>query len=249
MAKVYFIGFGPGDPELLTLKALKAIKSSQVIIYPGSLISQEMLEFLKRENKEAEFVDAFGKKLEEICQIIKEAYFSGKTVSRLVSGDPSIFSSLMEHLEILRIEGIPYEIIPGISSALMAGARLSLEFTYPEISNSIIFTRLEGKTGGATEEEILKFCETKSTLVFFLSSGLSKKLEDLLKKALSPETKVAILYKLSRPEEKSILTTLDKLSETMEREGISKTALIVVGKVLELIDKNFYKRSYLYGKE
>jgi len=249
MARVYFIGIGPGDPELLTLKALKAIKSSQVIIYPGSLISQEMLEFLKSENEKAEFVDAFGKKLEKICQIIRETYFSGKRVSRLVSGDPSIFSSLMEHLEVLRKENIPYEIIPGISSALMAGARLSLEFTYPEISNSIIFTRLEGKTGGATEEEILKFCETKSTLVFFLSSGLVKKLEKLLKKALPSETKVAILYKLSRPEEKVILTTLDKLSETMEKEGISRTALIVVGKVLDLIEKNFYKRSYLYGRE
>jgi len=247
--KIYFIGIGPGDPELLTLKALKVIKEADLIVYPGSLISEEMLEFLKVENPEGEFYDAYGKSLGEILEKMKEIYLLGKVVVRLVSGDVTLFSSIMEHIEYIRKEEISFEIVPGVSSGLVAGARLSLEFTYPELSNSVIFTRLAGKTGGASEDEILKFCGTKSTLVFFLTSGLIEKLEKTLKKALPAETKVAILYKLSRPEEQVILTILDKLSEIMNNEGISGTALIVVGNILELMDKNFNRRSRLYAEK
>lgn len=249
MKKVYFIGIGPGDPELLTLKALRVIKEADLIIYPGSLISEEMLVFLKSENKGAEFYDAFGKSLEEIIAKIKEYLEQNRVVTRLVSGDPALYSSIMEHIESLREKGITYEIIPGISSGFMAASRLGIEFTYPELSNSVVFTRLSGKTGGATEKEILKLAETKSTLVFFLSSGLVDKLSSLLLKIYSPETHVAILHKLSRQDEKVILTTLSKLAETMHKEEITKTALIVVGNVLRLIDKNFHKRSILYGKK
>ncbi|BAU22479.1 cobalt-precorrin-4 C(11)-methyltransferase [Caldimicrobium thiodismutans] len=249
MKKVYFIGIGPGDPELLTLKALRVIKEVDLIIYPGSLISEEMSSFLRKENVKAEFYNAFGKPLEEIIAKIKEYLEQNKVVARLVSGDPALYSSIMEHIEVLRDEGITYEIIPGISSGFMASARLGIEFTYPELSNSVVFTRLSGKTGGATEEEILTLAKTKSTLVFFLSSGLAEKLSTLLLKVYNPETQVAILYKLSRKDEKIILTTLSQLAGTMLKEGITRTALIVVGDVLKLMDKNFHKRSILYGKK
>ncbi len=249
MKKVYFIGIGPGDPELLTIKGLKVIRASDLIIYPGSLISEEMLNFLRGENKRAEFLDAYGKTLEEIMEKIIFAHSEEKTVARLVSGDPAIYSSVMEHIEILRERGIEYEIIPGVSSGLYSAARLGIEFTYPHLSNSVIFTRLSGKTGGASDEEILNFAKTGSTLVFFLSSGLVEKLSELLQRVYPPETKVAILHKLSRREEKIFIVPLSKLKETFEKEKISKTSLIVVGKILDLIDKNFYERSYLYGKK
>lgn len=249
MSKVYFIGIGPGAPDLLTLRAIKAIKEASLIIYPGSLISSEMLSFIKKENLEAEFYNAYEKTLSEIINKIEEYLTQSLKVARLVSGDPSLYSSIMEHIEILREKNYPYEIIPGVSSALMAAAKLGLEFTYPQISHSLIFTRLEGKTGGATEEEIINFAKTKSTIVFFLSSGLKDKLVNILKKVYSPKTKIAILYKLTHPEEKILITTLENLIETMEKYNLKKTTLIVIGEVLTLLEKNLYKRSILYGEK
>ena len=249
MSKVYFIGIGPGEPDLLTLRALNIIKRADLIVYPGSLISAEMLDFLKTENPKAEFFDAFGKSLSEILEKM-EAYLSkGLLVARLVSGDPSIYSSITEHIERLREKKYQYEIIPGISSAFMASAKLGLEFTYPGVSNSVIFTRIEGISGGATPEEIINFAKSKSTLVFFLSSGLVEKLTETLKQVYPEDIRVALLYKLSRPEEKMIITTLADLPEVMEKFKIKKTALIIVGEILNLIDQNFYKRSILYGEK
>lgn len=249
MGKVYFIGIGPGDPDLLTLRALNLIKKSHLIIYPGSLISEEMLNFIKKENPEAEYFNAFGRSLSEILIKIEEYLNKNKIVARLVSGDPSIYSSVMEHIERLREKNYDYEIIPGISSALLASAKLGIEFTYPEISHSIILTRIEGETGGAKAEEIKNFAKSKATLVFFLSAGQKEKLDMLLKEIYPEDTKIAILYKLSRPEEKIILTTLKNFLETMYKFDIKKTALIIVGEILNLIDKNFYKRSILYGEK
>lgn len=249
MSKAYFVGIGPGAPDLLTLRALRVIKEADLIIYPGSLISKEMLNFLKEENSKASFYDAYGRDLEEILEEMERALRAKQLPVRLVSGDPSLFSSIMEHIERLRAKGYNYEIIPGISSGFMASAALGLEFTYPELSNTVIFTRLTGKTGGATEEEILNFAKSKATLVFFLSSGLIDKLSTLLLRVLPEETKVAVLYKLSRPEEKVFLTTLRDLPQKMQEEKISKTALIVVSKVLDLLDTNFFKRSELYAKK
>lgn len=247
MNKVYFIGLGPGAPDLLTLRALKLIKRADLIIYPGSLISRDMLTFLKEENPSARFFDAYGKDLEEILEEIEKALKAGKLPVRLVSGDPALFSSIMEHIERLREKGYNYEIVPGISSGLAAAASLGLEFTYPELSNTVIFTRLAGKTGGATEDEILNFAKTYSTLVFFLSSSLVEKLTNLLLKVLPQDSKVAILHRLTHSEEKIILTTLKELPQKMKDENITKTALIVLGKILNLLDKNYYKRSKLYN--
>ncbi|MFN3504693.1 MAG: cobalt-precorrin-4/precorrin-4 C(11)-methyltransferase [Caldimicrobium sp.] len=249
MKKIYFIGIGPGAPDLLTLRAYKIICSAQVIIYPGSLISSEMLDFIKRENLKAELFDAYGKSLSQIIEKIETALSKKQIVARLVSGDPSIYSSIMEHIEILREKNYPYEIVPGISSALAASSKLGIEFTYPDLSHSLILTRLQGKTGGATEEEILNFAKSKSTLVFFLSSGYKEKLYNLLKKIFPLDTKVAILYKLTHPEEKIFITTLERLTKTMEENNIHKSALIVVGEVLNLIDENFHKRSILYAEK
>ncbi|MFN4132556.1 MAG: cobalt-precorrin-4/precorrin-4 C(11)-methyltransferase [Caldimicrobium sp.] len=248
MGKVFFIGIGPGDPELLTLRALKLIREAHLIVYPGSLISEAMLNFIQKENPTAEYYNAFGKSLSEILIKMEEYLVNKQIVARLVSGDPSIYSSIMEHIERLREKNYAYEIIPGISSALLASAKLGIEFTYPELSHSVIFTRLEGKTGGPKNEEIKYFAKSKSTLVFFLSAGLKDKLTTLLKEIYPDNTKIAILYKLSHPEEKIILTTIKDLAETMDKYEIKKTALIVVGDVLNLIDKNFNKRSILYGE-
>lgn len=247
MGKVFFVGIGPGDPELLTLKALKVIRGADLIIYPGSLISEEMLSFIRQENPTAECLNAHGRKLEDIIAWIEQALKEGKKPVRLLSGDPSLFSSLMEHIEALRTRGVSFEVIPGVSSAFAGASRLGLELTYPELSNTVIFTRLKGKTGGTDDEDILIYAKTRATLVFFLSTSHAERLSLLLQRVLSGDTKVAVLSNLTRKDEKILLTTLRDLPQRVKEEGITRTALIVVGEVLELLEKNFYRRSVLYG--
>ncbi len=247
--KVYFIGMGPGDPELLTLKAWRIIKDSQVILYPGSLANAEMIDFLKKELPTAQFYDSAPLKLEEIIKIIETAVLSKKQVARLVSGDPSFYSAIQEQIEILRKKNIDYEIIPGISSASAGASRLGIELTYPEVSHTVIFTRFLGKTGGATPEEIKSLALKKATLVFFLSASYVKELKETLLEVLPSETPVAVLYRITQKEEKILIGTLDQLSSLLERENIKKTALIYVGEVLKLHFQNLGKRSKLYGEQ
>ena len=246
--KVYFIGIGPGDPELLTLKAWKIIKSSQVIIYPGSLVNPEMIELFKKEVPSAEMHDSSQLNLENITALIEKAICENKKVARLVSGDPAFYSAIQEQIEVLRKKEIPYEVIPGISSAVAGAAKLGIELTYPELSHTVIFTRIAGKTGGATSEEIKRLALKKATLVFFLSAGYAEELKKILLEVLSPETPVAILYRLTQKDEKILHGTLKELDILLKKENIKKTALIYVGEVLNCVFKNLGKRSKLYGK-
>lgn len=245
--KVYFIGMGPGDPELLTLKAWKILKNSQVILYPGSLANPEMIDFLKRELPFSEFYDSAFLKLEEILEIIEKAILEGKQVARLVSGDPSFYSAIQEQIEGLRERKIEYEIIPGVSSATAGASKLGIELTCPEVSHTVIFTRFSGKTGGATPEEIKSLALKKATLVFFLSTSYAKDLENTLLEILPSDTPVAILYRITHKEEKIVKGTLKELSELVKKENIKKTALIYVGEVLKLSFQSLGKRSKLYG--
>ncbi len=244
--KLYIVGIGPGDPELITLKASKILKSAKCIIYPGSLVSKKIIEFLKE--IKADLYDSSKLKLEEIIEIIEKYVKDGQIVARLVSGDPSIYSAIGEQIEIIREKSIPYEIIPGISSAMAASAKMGLELTIPEISQTVIFTRFEGKTGGADKKEIKRLASVKATLVFFLSASLVYELEQTLLDVLSSETPIAIAYKVTWDEEKIIYGTLKELSQLMEKNKIKRTALIFVGESLRAIKENLGKRSKLYDR-
>ena len=247
-AMVYFIGIGPGDPELLTLKAWKIIKNSQIIIYPGSLINPEMIDFFKKEVPKVEMHDSSCFSLKDIVALIEKAIKENKKVARLVSGDPAFYSAIQEQIEVLRKKKIPYEIIPGISSAVAGAAKLGIELTYPDLSHTIIFTRIAGKTGGATSEEIKRLALKKATLVFFLSVSYVEELKKILLEVLSPDTPIAILYRLTQKDEKILFGTLKELNILVKKENIKKTALIYVGEVLNCVFKNLGKRSKLYGK-
>jgi len=247
VSKVYFVGMGPGCFELLTLKAYQLLKEADTVLYPGSLSNPELIERLKEENPSAEFVDTYGLKLEQIIEVLRQRVLKGKKVVRLVSGDPAFFSAIQEQVERLRELGIEYEVVPGVSSAVAGSARLGIELTYPELSNTVIFTRIQGKTGGATPEEIKAFARTRSTLVFFLSAGRAREIKRILSSVLPSNTPVAILHAICRKEENLILTELKQLDEVMEKHGIKKTALILVGKVVSLVEKSLGKRSKLYG--
>ncbi|RKX61174.1 MAG: cobalt-precorrin-4 C(11)-methyltransferase [Thermodesulfobacteriota bacterium] len=245
--KVYFIGIGPGDFELLTLKAWKVIKNSDVIIYPGSLANPEMIKLFKNEVPHAEFHDSASYKLEDIIEIIEKAISQGKKVARLVSGDPAFYSAIQEQIEILRDKNISYEIISGISSAVAGASKLGIELTYLDLCHTVIFTRFAGKTGGATQEEIKKLAIKRALLIFFLSATYAKKLEDTLLEVLPENTPIAILYRICQKGEKIIFGTLKELNSLVQKENIKKTALIYVGEILNAVFRNFGKRSKLYG--
>ncbi len=244
--KLYVVGIGPGDPELITVKANKILQSAGCIIYPGSLVSKKIIEFLK--GLKAELYDSSKLKLEEIIEIIEGYIKKRQIVARLVSGDPSIYSAIGEQIEIIKEKSIPYEIIPGISSAMAASAKMGLELTIPEISQTVIFTRFEGKTGGASKEEIKKLASVRATLVFFLSASLVHELEQTLLEVLSPETPIAIAYKVTWDEEKIIYGTLKGLSRLIKENEIKRTALIFVGESLRAIKEKLNKRSRLYDR-
>ncbi|RME67605.1 MAG: cobalt-precorrin-4/precorrin-4 C(11)-methyltransferase, partial [Nitrospirae bacterium] len=174
---VYFVGAGPGDPELITLKGRKLLQKAHVIIYAGSLINPAMLEGLK-----AELYDSSGMKLEEIVDVMKRAVSQGKTVVRLHSGDISFYSAISEQIEVLRKEGIPYEVVPGVSSLSAGAAALGQELTIPEISQTVIITRAGGRTPVPEKESLELLAKHRATMVLFLSASLADRVQEALLK-------------------------------------------------------------------
>ncbi len=243
MAKVFFIGAGPGgDPELLTVKAARIIKKAPLVIYAGSLLHERLLSGL-----EAEVINSHGLSLEELLDIMSQAVAKGKNVARLHSGDTAFYSALNEEAAGLRERGIPYEVIPGVSSASLGAARLGLELTMPEVSQTVVFTRLGGKTPGPSLEDLAYFAREDTTLVIFLSVARAREIEAALLKRLPPETPVVVAEKLGYPEERLLKGSLAELGTLVEKAGIRQTALIYVGKALLAAEKPQKTRSKLYG--
>ncbi|NPA39975.1 MAG: cobalt-precorrin-4 C(11)-methyltransferase [Thermodesulfobacteria bacterium] len=244
--RVYFIGIGPGDPEYLTLKAVKVLKTADIIIYPGSLTTPELINYIKELSTGAEVIDSYGKTLEDLREIFKKA-IDGKWIARLVSGDPAFYSSIQEQIEVLRELGVSFEIIPGISSACAGAAKLGIELTWKDVSHTVVFTRFKGKTGGISEKELERIAMKNITMVFFLSVSKIKELQQVLIKKLSEDTPVALVYGVCHRDEKIALTKLKEMDKKAEDLGLKKTTLIYVGKILEGTYKNFGQRSVLYA--
>lgn len=242
MTNVFFIGAGPGDPELLTIKAAKTIKKADVIIYAGSLVNREVLRFAKRG---AKIYDSAKMNLEQITKIIKDAHTANKIVSRLHTGDPSIYGAIQEQTEFCQKYGIGYEVIPGVSSFCAASASLKQELTLPNISQTVILTRASGRTEVPEKEDLARLAKIKATLVIFLSVD---KIGGAVKKLLSgydKNTPAAVIYRASWPDEKIISGTLADITVKVKKSGIKKQALIFVGEVLA---KSGFKKSRLYDK-
>jgi len=232
--KVYFAGFGPGDPELLTLKAYRLLKEADLIIYPGSLVDREFLEEF-----EGEKIDSFGKSLEEIVEVIDRAVRDGKKVVRLQSGDPSIYGAINEQIEELRKKGIDVEIVPGVSSVFASASSLRGELTSPDIP-SVVITRPAGKT--LERDEIEEFARTKSTLVILLGVDRIGEIAERVGRIRGFEEPAFVVYRASRKDELVIEGTLGDIADKVERAGIRKTATIIIGKAVRL-----YRRSVLYA--
>jgi len=241
MSKVYFIGAGPGDPELITIKGKKIIDSSEVIIYAGSLVNKEVIDSRK---PDAEVYNSAEMNLPEIIEVMEKAIKSGKTVARVHTGDPSIYGAIREQIEELKKLKIEFEVIPGVSSFVAAASVLGKEFTVPEISQTVICTRFEGRTPVPEKESLELLASHKASMAIFLSVGM---IDDVVKKLLvhyETTTPIAVVQKATWADQKIIEGNLENIAEKVKNEKISKTALILVGDFLG--DK--YEVSKLYDK-
>ena len=240
---IHFVGAGSGAVDLITVRGQRLLENADVVIYAGSLVNPELLEYTKRDCK---IFNSAYMTLEEVIAEMVSAEENGLETVRLHTGDPSIYGAIREQIDELERLGIKYDICPGVSSFFAAAATLGIEYTLPDVSQSLIITRAEGRTPVPEGEKLKSFASHQSTMVLFLSSGLVGKVQkELIEGGYSPDTPSAVVYKASWSDEKKFVTTLSRLEETMKKENITKTALIIVGKVLG----NEYSRSKLYDGE
>lgn len=244
MGKVYFIGAGPGDPELITIKGRNLLDNADVVIYAGSLVNPELLKGIR-----AEIFDSSRLTLDKIIEIIKSSIDKGKMVARLHTGDTSFYSAISEQIERLRELNIEFEVIPGVSSAMAGAAILGQELTIPEISQTVIFTRIEGRTPVPEAEKLSELAKHKATMVIFLSVGMIGKVRDELLQGYTEDTPVIIIEKASWPEQKIVRGRLKDIAELVKDAGIKKTALIYVGDALRASENSLGKGSKLYHKD
>lgn len=227
--KVVFIGGGPGDPELLTLKAFNTIKKADVIIYAGSLVNRDVLDCAK---DGAEIHNSASMNLDEILEVMRRETKKGGLVARVHTGDPAIYGAIGEQIEGLKARDIPFEIVPGVSSLFATAAALETELTLPEVSQTVIITRPEGRTPKPDREAIAKLAEHRATMCIFLGVHMIGEVAEELKTHYPPETPVAVVQKASWPDEKVVRGTLADIAGKVKDSGIEKTAIIVVGDVL-----------------
>ncbi len=238
---VYFIGAGPGDPDLLTIKGKKIIDRADVIIYAGSLVNKEILKDAKAD---AAIYNSAAMTLEEVLAVMQKAEADGLVTARVHTGDPSVFGAHREQMDALKQLGIPYEVIPGVSSFVAAAAALKKEYTLPGVSQTVILTRMEGRTAMPPKESIRDLARHNATMVIFLSVGMIDRLAAELMQEYRPDTLAAVVYKASWENQKIVQGTLSDIAQKVTDAGIKKTALIVVGDFLG----EEYELSRLYDK-
>jgi precorrin-4/cobalt-precorrin-4 C11-methyltransferase len=242
VSKVYFVGCGPGDPDLITVKAKKLLQKADVVVYSGSLIPQQILQVCKK----AKLHDASGLVREEIFDILKNSALQNKLVIRLHDGDPAIYGAIREQTDNLQKVGIECEIVPGVTSFLASSAALGLQLTLPGVTQTIIITRAEKRTKVPPQERISELAKHKSTMIFYLSVQL---LPDIVKEALKggyiKSTPAAVVYRASWPDQKVITGTLEDIVKKVWAEKITRTAIVMIG---DVIQPKSYEYSKLYDK-
>lgn len=242
MSKVFFVGCGPGDPELITLKAKKIIQKADVIVYSGSLIPHKILKFCKK----GKLLDASKMVREEIFEFLSKNAKERKIVVRLHDGDPSIYGAIREQMDNLEKDGIQSEVIPGVTSFLASAAALGTQLTLPGVTQTIIITRVEKRTKVPKRERISELAKHKSTMVFYLSVHL---IEEIVKQSIEGgyklTTPVAVVYRASWEDQKIITGTLKDIVKKVLSEKISRTSIVIIG---DVIRPSKYEYSKLYDK-
>ena len=252
--KVYIVGGGPGDPELLTLKAKSVIESADVIIYADSLVHPSIVDFAK---PGAEVHGSKTLSLPEIMELTLKSVREGKIVARVQSGDPSIYGAVLEQMRVLEAEGVDFEIIPGVSAAFAAAARLKTELTVPDVSQTVIMTRFEGRVPMPAGEQLKDLAAHGSTLVIFLSiTRMFTIVRQLLEAGYSEDTPVAVVYRVGWPDEQIIRGDLTDIVAKVREAKITLQAMIMVGKAFDpgLLKtepgaENGFSSSHLYSSD
>jgi precorrin-4/cobalt-precorrin-4 C11-methyltransferase len=250
--KVYFIGGGPGDPELLTLKAKRLIESADVVIYADSLVHPSIVELA---SDDAEVYGSKDMDLDEIMQVTLAAADEGKSVARIQSGDPSVYGAMLEQMRVLEAAGVDYEIIPGVSAAFAAAAKLKAELTIPDVAQTIIMTRAQGRIAMPPKEQLRDLAAHGCTLVIFLGiTRMPRIVRDLEAAGYAKDTPVAIAYRVGWEDEQFIRGTLSDIAGKVRDAKITRQALVMVGKALDpdlrdpsLISDEEFATSHLYS--
>lgn len=244
---IYIVGSGPGDPDLITVKGLKILQQADVVMYTDSLVSEELI---KNAKPDAEVVKTAGMHLQEMVDFMVARVNAGKVVARMHTGDPAMYGATMEQVALLKKEGIGYKIIPGVSSVFASAAAVGAELTVPDLTQTLILTRAEGRTPVPEFEKLRDLAKHHSTIALFLSATLTKKIvKELQDASWSDDTPIAVVQRATWPDEKIVRTTLVNLDEDMRKNGIRKHAMILAGWALDpsILEKDEY-RSKLYDK-
>ncbi|MDJ0815290.1 MAG: precorrin-4 C(11)-methyltransferase [Desulfobacterales bacterium] len=242
---VLFVGAGPGDPELITVKGQKALMAADVVIYAGSLVPEALLDWTR---PGSEHLSSASMNLEQIVRKMVDDQSAGKRVVRLHTGDPSLYGAIFEQMVELEQRGIPYQVIPGVTAAFAAAASLGIEYTLPEISQTLILTRMAGRTPVPESEDLAALARHQASMAIYLSISMIDKVAEILKHAYGETAPCAVVYRASQPEEKVVRTSLETLVKCVKDENITKQALIIVGKTLSVNSDNIVYKSYLYDK-
>jgi len=246
---ILFVGAGPGDPDLITVKGQKALAAADLVVYAGSLVPEAMLQWAPR----AKAVNSASLNLDQIIAIMAEAAAAGQNVVRLHTGDPSLYGAIFEQMVELAKRGIVYRVIPGVTAAFAAAATLGLEYTLPEVTQTLILTRMAGRTPVPETERLELLAAHQASMAIYLSIGMIDKLAGILQKAYGPKAPCAVVYRASYPDEKVVLTTTMELAEAVHQAGITRQALVIVGKVLEVglgdlkWTSRLYDRGFAHG--
>lgn len=240
---LHFVGAGPGDVDLITVKGRRILEEADIVIFAGSLVWEEHLKFCKAG---CEKYNSASMTLEEVIEVIVKGEKEGKKVVRLHTGDPSIYGAIREQMDELDKHSIEYTVIPGVSSFTASAAALKREFTLPSVSQTVIVTRMEGRTPVPEEEDLEKLASHKCSMAIFLSVQDIEKVVEKLKKGYGREdVPVAVVYKATWPEQKIIKGRLNTIAEMVREEGIKNFSQILVGDFIE----GDYERSLLYHPE
>ncbi len=238
---IHFVGAGSGAADLITLRGKKFLEEADVVIYACSLVNPQLLEYTKQG---CNIYNSAKMTLEEVLEVMTGAEEEGKTTVRLHTGDPCLYGAIREQMDVLNERGIAYDYCPGVSSFCGAASALNLEYTLPNVSQSVIITRMAGRTPVPEKESIESFAAHHATMVIFLSTGLLEELSKrLIEGGYEPDTPAAIVYKATWEDEKSFVCTVETLAQTAKENGITKTALMIIG---DAVAHNSYERSKLY---
>lgn len=243
---ILFVGAGPGDPELITVKGQKALEKADVIIYAGSLVPEGLLKWA---DPEAEVHNSAGMNLDQILEKMIIAYEMGRRVVRLHTGDPSLYGAIFEQTAALEKQSIPFRIIPGVTAAFAAAATLGIEYTIPEITQTLILTRVAGRTPVPDAESLESLAKHRASMVIYLSVSMIEKVARTLGQAYGEKTMGAVVYRASQGDEKKVLAPLKDLASEVQKVNIDKHAVVIVGPMLNTKGDQEIPVSRLYAED